>query len=103
MGVKGLWRLLLPIGRRISIETLAGKVLAVDASIWLTQFVKAMRDPQTGKVLYVDGDTVKKENVNQKIGTMSYTDFQSRWNYYSRGPIFDALPTQGVRPQTIVY
>lgn len=49
MGVKGLWRLLLPIGRRISIETLEGKILAIDASIWLTQFVKAMRDPITGK------------------------------------------------------
>ena len=50
MGVKGLWRLLMPIGRRISIETLEGKILAVDASIWLTQFLKAMRDPDTGKV-----------------------------------------------------
>lgn len=50
MGVKGLWRLLLPIGRRISIETLEGKILAIDASIWLTQFIKAMRDPETGKV-----------------------------------------------------
>ena len=50
MGVKGLWRLLLPIGRRISIETLEGKILAVDASIWLTQFLKAMRDPETGNV-----------------------------------------------------
>jgi len=50
MGVKGLWRLLLPIGRRISVETLEGKVLAIDASIWLTQFLKAMRDPETGSV-----------------------------------------------------
>jgi DNA excision repair protein ERCC-5 len=50
MGVKGLWRLLLPIGRRISIETLTGKILAVDASIWLVQFLKAMRDESTGKV-----------------------------------------------------
>jgi len=50
MGVKGLWKLLLPIGRRISIETLHGKRLAVDASIWLTQFLKAMRNPDTGKV-----------------------------------------------------
>lgn len=40
----------MPIGRRISIETLEGKILAVDASIWLTQFLKAMRDPDTGKV-----------------------------------------------------
>ena len=50
MGVKALWRLLLPIGRRISIETLEGKILAIDASIWLTQFLKAMRDPDTGSV-----------------------------------------------------
>jgi DNA excision repair protein ERCC-5 len=49
MGVKGLWRLLLPIGRRISIETLEGKVLAVDASIWLAQFLQAMKDPDTGR------------------------------------------------------
>jgi hypothetical protein len=50
MGVKGLWRLLLPIGRRVSIEVLEGKILAIDASIWLTQFLKAMRDPDTGSV-----------------------------------------------------
>ena len=50
MGVKGLWQLLLPTGRRISIETLSGKILAVDASIWLTQFLKANRDPETGAV-----------------------------------------------------
>ncbi len=50
MGVKGLWQLLLPTGRRISIETLTGKTLAIDASIWLTQFIKAHRDPETGKV-----------------------------------------------------
>lgn len=50
MGVQGLWRLLMPIGRRISIETLEGKILAVDASIWLTQFLSAMKDPESGKV-----------------------------------------------------
>jgi 5'-3' exonuclease len=50
MGVKGLWKLVLPIGRRISIETLEGQKLAIDASIWLIQFIKANRDPITGKV-----------------------------------------------------
>ena len=50
MGVNGLWRLLLPIGRRISVETLEGRTLAIDASIWLTQFLKANRDPDTGAV-----------------------------------------------------
>ncbi|TKY63259.1 DNA repair protein UVH3 [Spatholobus suberectus] len=44
MGVHGLWELLAPVGRRVSVETLAGKTLAVDASIWMVQFVKAMRD-----------------------------------------------------------
>lgn len=34
----------------MSIEVLEGKVLAIDASIWLTQFLKAMRDPDTGSV-----------------------------------------------------
>ena len=44
MGVKGLWTLLEPVGRRIPAEALGGKRLAVDASIWLVQFLKAMRD-----------------------------------------------------------
>lgn len=44
MGVKDLWQLLLPIGKRVSIETLEGKILAVDASIWIIQFIKAMKD-----------------------------------------------------------
>jgi len=44
MGVKQLWKLLLPVARRVDIATLSGKVVAVDASIWLIQFVKAMRD-----------------------------------------------------------
>lgn len=50
MGVTGLWRLLEPSGHQINIETLEGKVLAIDASIWLTQFVKAMRDDE-GKMV----------------------------------------------------
>ncbi|KAL5974331.1 hypothetical protein ACLOJK_030995 [Asimina triloba] len=44
MGVQGLWELLAPVGRRVSVETLAGKRLAIDASIWMVQFMKAMRD-----------------------------------------------------------
>ena len=63
MGVQSLWTLLEPVGRRINIEALANKRLAVgvwvalattpsvhqqrpatDASIWLIQFIKAMRD-----------------------------------------------------------
>ncbi|KAK9861414.1 hypothetical protein WJX84_011927 [Apatococcus fuscideae] len=44
MGVQGLWSLLEPVGRRINIEALSNKKVAVDASIWLVQFIKAMRD-----------------------------------------------------------
>ena len=51
MGVKNLWRLLLPCGHRLSIETLSHQTLAIDASIWLTQISKACRDPETGRLL----------------------------------------------------
>lgn len=43
MGVNGLWGLIEPLARNVAIETLAGKRLAVDASIWMYQFLKAMR------------------------------------------------------------
>ena len=46
MGVKDLWQLISPVGRRVSIETLEGKTLAIDMSVWLTQFIKAMRDDE---------------------------------------------------------
>ena len=36
MGVNNLWQLLMPVGRRINIESLEGKTLAVDVSICTT-------------------------------------------------------------------
>lgn len=51
MGVQGLWQVLAPVGRRVDIATLRDKTLAIDASIWLVQFVKAMRNRDTGKML----------------------------------------------------
>ncbi|RYH13653.1 hypothetical protein EON65_35135 [archaeon] len=59
MGVKDLWQLLAPMGRRVSIETLEGKALAIDMSIWLTQFIKAMRDEE--------GNMIKNAHI---IGTL---------------------------------
>jgi DNA excision repair protein ERCC-5 len=44
MGVNNLWQVLRPLGRRVGIDALEGKILAIDVSIWLVQFVKAMRD-----------------------------------------------------------
>lgn len=59
MGVKDLWQLLAPIGRRVSIESLEGKILAIDVSIWINQFIKAMRDE--------DGKMIKNAHI---LGTM---------------------------------
>ena len=46
MGVTGLWQILQPCARPIKIETLNRKRLAVDASIWIYQFLKAVRDKE---------------------------------------------------------
>ena len=51
MGVHQLWQLLAPVGRKRNIEALSQKRLAVDASIWLIQFIKAMRDDRSGEML----------------------------------------------------
>lgn len=37
MGVQGLWTLVSPAGRRVPAEILAGKIVAVDASIWIVE------------------------------------------------------------------
>lgn len=44
MGVQGLWKLLECSGRQVCPETLEGKILAVDISIWLNQALKGVRD-----------------------------------------------------------
>lgn len=46
MGVRGLWQVLEPTARPVLLESLRGKVLAIDASIWIYHFLKAMRDPK---------------------------------------------------------
>ncbi|KAI9856099.1 MAG: DNA repair protein rad2 [Vezdaea acicularis] len=46
MGVTGLWTVVQPCARPIKLETLNKKRLAVDASIWIYQFLKAVRDKQ---------------------------------------------------------
>ncbi|KAF8513176.1 hypothetical protein BU17DRAFT_77279 [Hysterangium stoloniferum] len=44
MGVKQLWTLLTPVGRPVLLETMEGKTMAIDSSIWLYQFQATMRD-----------------------------------------------------------
>ncbi|KIM39948.1 hypothetical protein M413DRAFT_19658 [Hebeloma cylindrosporum] len=44
MGVKSLWTLVTPVGRPVMLETVEGKAMAIDSSIWLYQFQATMRD-----------------------------------------------------------
>ncbi|KAM7352013.1 rad2 superfamily protein mus201 [Cochliomyia hominivorax] len=44
MGVTGLWKLIEPCGKPVPVETLEGKILAVDISIWLHQAIKGFQD-----------------------------------------------------------
>ena len=37
MGVKDLWQLVSPVGRRVSLESLEGKTLAIDARYFTLQ------------------------------------------------------------------
>ncbi|TDH68321.1 hypothetical protein CCR75_004503 [Bremia lactucae] len=74
MGVQNLWVLLAPVGRQIEIESLAGQVLAVDASIWLTQFVKAMRDDE--------GNMIRNAHL---MGTLHRV---AKLLYYGVRPVF---------------
>ncbi|KAF2153152.1 PIN domain-like protein [Myriangium duriaei CBS 260.36] len=46
MGVTGLWTVVQPCARPTKLETLNKKRLAVDASIWIYQFLKAVRDKE---------------------------------------------------------
>ncbi|KAI5294953.1 DNA repair protein rad2 [Ascosphaera acerosa] len=46
MGVTGLWTVVKPCARPIKLETLNRQKLAVDASIWIYQFLKAVRDKE---------------------------------------------------------
>lgn len=46
MGVTGLWTVVQPCARPVKLETLNKKRLAVDASIWIYQFLKAVRDKE---------------------------------------------------------
>lgn len=44
MGVNSLWEIIGPTARPVRLEALSRKKLAVDASIWIYQFLKAVRD-----------------------------------------------------------
>lgn len=39
MGVKDLWQLVSPVGRRVSLESLEGKTLAIDARYFIFELL----------------------------------------------------------------
>jgi DNA excision repair protein ERCC-5 len=98
MGVKGLWRLLLPVGRRISIETLEGQILAIDASIWLTQFLTVAARQRELDLL---GDDVHGNKDGNGDGINNTTTHGKAYSYdYLVGFLrrLCKLRYQGVRP-----
>jgi DNA excision repair protein ERCC-5 len=46
MGVKNLWEILTPVARPVQLDSLRQRRLAIDASIWLYHFLKAVRDKE---------------------------------------------------------
>lgn len=44
MGVHGLWRLVNATGKEVPLETLEGKILAIDISIWMHQVIQGYQD-----------------------------------------------------------
>ena len=50
MGVHGLWDLVAPAGTTCDLKSLSHQVVAVDASIWMFHFVKALRDKEGNMV-----------------------------------------------------
>jgi 5'-3' exonuclease len=44
MGVDGFWPIVSSKGKRVTIDILSDKVIAIDASIWIYQFANALRD-----------------------------------------------------------
>ncbi|CCK72405.1 ssDNA endodeoxyribonuclease RAD2 KNAG_0K00370 [Huiozyma naganishii CBS 8797] len=55
MGVHSFWDIVEPTARPVRLESLEDKKMAIDASIWIYQFLKAMRDPE--------GNAIKNSHV----------------------------------------
>ena len=51
MGVDNLWSLVAPKGRKLKLSALEDKVIAIDASMWMYQFARSLKDPETGEPL----------------------------------------------------
>ncbi|AQZ12221.1 RAD2 (YGR258C) [Zygosaccharomyces parabailii] len=52
MGVHSFWDIVGPTARPVRLEALQDRKMAVDASIWIYQFLKAVRDPEGNSLKY---------------------------------------------------
>ena len=48
MGVDGFWPIVSSKGKRVTLDILSDKIIAVDASIWIYQFANALKDAASG-------------------------------------------------------
>ena len=55
MGVDGFWPIVSSKGKRVTLDILSDKVIAIDASIWIYQFANALRD--------AGGDPVRSSHI----------------------------------------
>lgn len=55
MGVQSFWDIVGPTARPVRLESLQDKKMAIDASIWIYQFLKAMRDS--------NGNSIKNSHI----------------------------------------
>lgn len=49
MGVDGFWPIVSSKGKRVTLDILSDKIIAVDASIWIYQFANALKDAASGE------------------------------------------------------
>ena len=49
MGVDGFWPIVSSKGKRVTLDILSDKIIAVDASIWIYQFANALKDSASGE------------------------------------------------------
>jgi hypothetical protein len=66
MGVKDLWQLLEPVGRRINIEALTNKQLAVGARLLPLLLYRARGIPPRSKLYFLEGDPELSPDVTRR-------------------------------------
>lgn len=94
MGVNNLWKLVSVCGRRIDIDKLHHKRLAIDISIWLVQFLKVM---QNGQLRSDDSDTLHRYvilGILRRVMRLLYNGIQPVFVFDGPAPTMKRLTVQ---------